>query len=76
MTTARPLFFLVLLGFAEPGLAYIGPGAGLGLIGSLIAVVVALILAIIGLVVLPLKLWARKRRAGHRSKNNNDDEPA
>jgi hypothetical protein len=40
-------------------LAYIGPGAGLGMIGSLVAVVGAVLLAIVGLLVLPFRMLAR-----------------
>lgn len=36
--------------------AYVGPGAGLGFVGSLLAVAAAVALALIGLIVYPLKL--------------------
>lgn len=42
--------------------AYVGPGAGLGMIGSLLAVVGAILLAVFGLVLLPLRMMMRKRR--------------
>ena len=42
--------------------AYVGPGAGLSMIGSLIAVVGALVLAILGLVLFPLRLVMKRRR--------------
>ena len=44
-------------------LAYVGPGAGLSMIGSLIAVVGALILAILGLVLFPMRMLMKRRRA-------------
>ena len=46
--------------------AYIGPGAGLGAIGAVLAVGVALILLIVGFVWYPMKrlLKGRKSRSG------------
>jgi hypothetical protein len=43
-------------------LAYIGPGPGLGLIGSLLAVLAAILLGIVGLILYPLRLIRRWRR--------------
>jgi hypothetical protein len=43
-------------------LAYVGPGAGLSFLGSLLAVVVVIAIGLLGLVVYPLKLvlaWYR-----------------
>ena len=42
--------------------AYVGPGAGLGLIGSLFAVIAVFILALVGLVVFPLRVIMKRRR--------------
>ena len=49
---------------AGPGtaLAYVGPGAGLSAIGSLLALVAAVLLAIVGFVWYPGKRLARRRR--------------
>ena len=52
--------------------AYIGPGAGLGAIGSLVAVIGAVLLAIVGLLVLPIRMLARRRKA----KSAGADKPA
>jgi hypothetical protein len=49
-----------------PLLAYIGPGAGLGFLGSLFAVLTVLFLGLVGLVLYPLKLVIRRLR-GNRS---------
>jgi hypothetical protein len=43
-------------------LAYVGPGAGLSMMGSLIAVVGALLVAILGLVILPVRMLLKRRR--------------
>ena len=61
-----PLFLgaLVVVTVMTPSaaLAYVGPGAGLSMIGSLIAVVGALILAILGLVLFPMRMLMKRRR--------------
>ena len=46
--------------------AYIGPGAGLGFLGSLLAVLMVVFLGLLGLVLYPVKLairWLRRTRA-------------
>ena len=50
---------LVYCGTAQ---AYVGPGAGLGVIGTLIAFVGTVMLAIVGFVWYPVKRVLRKRR--------------
>lgn len=57
---ALPGFLLLLLAPAS-ALAYLGPGAGLGMIGSLIAIVVVSLIVVLGLVVYPIRLM-RKRK--------------
>ena len=44
-----------------PASAYLGPGAGLGMVGSLIAIVVIAIVMLLGLVIYPVRML-RKRR--------------
>jgi hypothetical protein len=39
-----------------------GPGAGLGMLGSLIAVLAALAIALLGIVLLPVRMIMKKRR--------------
>ena len=48
---------------ACPAMAYVGPGAGLGMLGSLLAVIGALALAILGLFVLPFRMLMKSRKA-------------
>ena len=56
-------FFTFLLSAeAIPVLAYIGPGSGLTAIGTLIAFIVAILLAIIGFVWYPAKRLLAKKR--------------
>ena len=47
----------------SPLLAYVGPGAGLGFIGSLLAILAVVFLGLVGLVAYPLKLVLRMRRS-------------
>jgi len=44
--------------------AYIGPGAGLGLVGALIAVVSAIMAALFFVVLWPIRMMMRKAKAG------------
>ena len=61
--------FLSFIGFnaltlliPETSHAYFGPGAGLGLIGSLIAVVVIVLTLLFGVFFYPIKMWLKKRK--------------
>jgi uncharacterized membrane protein len=57
---------LVLTLLATPAYAYIGPGAGITVLGALWAVVVALVLAVAAVFLWPLRaLLRRHRRAPH-----------
>ncbi|WP_020589582.1 hypothetical protein [Desulfobacter curvatus] len=46
----------------KPAFAYIGPGAGLGMIATFIAIVLGVVLLIVGFVWYPLKRILNKRR--------------
>lgn len=46
---------------AEPVYAYVGPGAGLTAIGSVLALIAAIFLSIVGFVWYPVKRLLRKR---------------
>lgn len=52
-----------LLAVPAPAWAYVGPGAGLSAIGSLLALVAALVLAVVGFVWYPVKRVMRRRDA-------------
>lgn len=47
---------------SEEALAYIGPGAGLTMLGSLWAVILAVGIALAGVFMLPVRMILRKRR--------------
>lgn len=55
-------FFLAAALAAGPAAAYMGPGAGLGMIGSLFAVIGAVLIAVLGIIVLPVRMIMKKRR--------------
>jgi hypothetical protein len=56
-------------------MAYIGPGAGAGLIATVLGVIVAFVLALIGIIYYPIKrfLSRLKSRAGRRDDAIKDD---
>lgn len=58
----RIVLFVATMLAAGPALAYLGPGAGLGMLGSLVAVIGAALLAIFGLLILPVRMLLKKRR--------------
>ncbi len=51
---------------SNPALAYVGPGAGITAIGTVLALVAALALALVGFVWYPIKRL-RRRKAEHRT---------
>jgi hypothetical protein len=55
------LVALILFAIPETALAYIGPGAGLAAIGSVLALVGAIVLAIVGFLWYPIKRWRRSK---------------
>ena len=67
---AGPLLVAALmLATPNPASAYIGPGAGLGVIGAAFAFIASLFLAIVGLIWYPLqKLWRAMRPRPDRSR--------
>lgn len=57
-----PLVIVAIL-LPVPAMAYIGPGAGISAIGSLLALLGAIVLAVFGLVWYPVKRLIRRRKA-------------
>lgn len=52
--------------------AYVGPGAGLTAIGTMIALTLALVLAVVGFVWYPIKRLRQKRRIGRHEPRLSD----
>jgi hypothetical protein len=67
--TARLTLFVAFFIAALPAYAYMGPGAGLGMLGSLVAVAGALLLAVFGLLVLPVRIIMKRRRKATEQKS-------
>lgn len=70
------LICLIVLGCiaAEPAFAYVGPGAGLTFLGSLFAVVGAIIAGIFGFIWFPIKRLLRARRRTKQDTGSIDDD--
>jgi len=58
----RLVAFLVAMLAAGPALAYMGPGAGLGMLGSLAAVIGAVLVALVAIVWMPIRILLKRRR--------------
>ena len=76
MHRGRVIFCLLLVGSVFPNLAlaYIGPGAGLGAIGTFLAVIGAALLLIVGFVWYPVKRlvrWLKGRKDAKENETNN-----
>ena len=64
---ARPAIAVLggsLAAYAPAALSYVGPGAGLGMIASLVAVVLAVLATIVGLVIWPIRRLMQRKKAG------------
>lgn len=61
LTALRMGVTLSILTASGNAFAYLGPGAGLGMIGSLIAVILVILVVILGLVIYPIRMH-RKRK--------------
>ena len=58
----KTIFAVAALVFASTADAYMGPGAGLGMLGSLVAVIGAVLVAVFGILVLPIRILMKKFR--------------
>ena len=52
----------MVLAWSEPALAYVGPGAGISMLGALGAVIVAILFALGGLIWWPVRTMRRRRK--------------
>ena len=60
------LVVLTLCAHATPASAYLGPGAGIGAVGAVLALAAALVLAVVGFVWYPLKRLVTVARGKRR----------
>jgi hypothetical protein len=64
-STAYLVALLAAIAIPETALAYVGPGAGLVLLGALLGVLAAIVLAIIGVLMWPIRAmlaWWRQAK--------------
>jgi hypothetical protein len=52
----------MVLAWSEPALAYVGPGAGISMLGALGAVIVAILFALGGLIWWPVRTMLRRKK--------------
>jgi hypothetical protein len=62
MNAVRFVLFSAALLAAAPAAAYMGPGAGLGMLGSVLAVIGAVLIAVFGIILLPARMLLKRRR--------------
>ena len=67
----RCVFLIVLISdlLIDNAYAYIGPGLGLGAIGAFVGIIVAVFLAVVGVIWYPLKRMVRKLKAARSATN-------
>lgn len=58
---------IIALLVSTPALAYIGPGAGISVLGSLLGIIVTIIVAIGAILMWPLRKLLKKKRAAANS---------
>ena len=69
----RTLIFVLAWLVPSAGHAYIGPGAGITAIGSLLALIAAVLLAIVGFVWYPVKRIMKNRRKARAEAADKDE---
>ena len=70
------LFLGASIGLPVVAQAYVGPGAGLTMLGSLWGLILAVLFVLFGILILPVKLMLNKRRkAREQAAEEATDEP-
>lgn len=68
---------LFIAALADPAMAYVGPGPGLTMIGSLIGLVGSVVVALLMVIIWPLRLYYKKMKAKKPSApSDNNNTPA
>ena len=60
---SRLIFTLILMLASGTALAYVGPGAGISVLGSLLGILATIVLAIVAIVMWPIRKMLKKRKA-------------
>ena len=78
MTRLITAFALLLA--ASPALAYVGPGAGISVLGSIVGILVTIVVAIGAIIMWPLRKAMKKRKAaaaaGTNAETPQDSDPS
>ncbi len=69
----RALIFVLAWLMPSAAHAYVGPGAGISAIGSLLALIAAVLLSIVGFVWYPAKRIMKNRRKAHTETSDEDE---
>lgn len=69
------LFALIALA-AQPAAAYVGPGPGLTMLGSLVGLVGSLLVAVFMILLWPMRLYYKKMKARKAGSKPSDTPPA
>lgn len=67
---------LTIFALAAPAHAYVGPGAGVSLIGAAVGLIFAVVLALGVIVLWPLRRFMKHRKAARQDVDANDAAPA
>jgi hypothetical protein len=71
----RLVFLIIALLLSSPLSAYIGPGAGISVLGSLLGIIVTIVVAIGAIIMWPLRKLLKKRRAGPSEEPRGEPNP-
>ncbi len=63
---------LILASLATPASAYVGPGAGIGVIGTALALVGTVVLLLVGFIWYPIKRFLRRNRPVDQNPADNE----
>lgn len=74
-STVVALLTAAILGFAGPAAAYVGPGAGLSLVGAFWGLMIAVLAALSFVVLWPVRRLLRRQRV-HASAETPETDPA
>lgn len=66
-TRALTLLMCLLLAAVSPAVAYIGPGAGISVLGSLLGILTTIAVAIGAIIFWPLRKYMKRRKARRES---------
>tara|TARA_B100000123_G_C25433540_1_gene298477 strand:- start:275 stop:502 length:228 start_codon:yes stop_codon:yes gene_type:complete len=66
------VFYFTLI--SNPSYAYLGPGLGGGVIAATIGIIIAIFVALFGIIWFPLKRLIKKIRSNQDKQNNNNNK--